>query len=239
MSRKAIIAAIFALAMAAIFARLGVWQIHRLHERRALNAELASRMSLPPTTVADLPSDTALAAYRLVQITGNYDYDHQIILTGRSRDGAPGVYVVTPLIPDSGGTAVLVNRGFVYSPDAATISVPTWYEPEHATVKGYVRPVPVHVGSDPRSQSNPMAWRALDSARVAQAIPYPVARMYVVNLTPGERSLGAPARLSAPSLDEGPHKSYAIQWFSFAAIALYGVAYLIWLETRKKRAITV
>jgi surfeit locus 1 family protein len=239
MSRSAIIAAVISLAMAALFARLGMWQVHRLHERRALNAELVSRMSLPPTTVADLPADTALAAYRLVKLSGRYDYDHQIILTARSRDGAPGVYIVTPLIPDSGGTAVLVNRGFVYSPDAATISIPTWYEPEHAIVEGYARPVPVRESSDPRSQSNPMAWRELDSARIAQSIPYPVARMYVVNLKPGDRSLGAPARLSTPSLDEGPHKSYAIQWFSFAAIALYGIAYLVWLETRKKRAVTV
>jgi surfeit locus 1 family protein len=239
MSRSAIIAAVIALAMAALFARLGVWQVHRLHERRALNAELVSRMSLQPTTVADLPSDTALAAYRLVEMSGRYDYDHQIILTARSRDGAPGVYIVTPMIPDSGGTAVLINRGFVYSPDAATISIPTWYEPEHATVKGYARPVPVHAKSDPSSQTNPMAWRDLDSARIANSIPYPVARMYVVDLKPGERSLGAPARLTAPSLDEGPHRSYAIQWFSFAAIALYGVAYLVWLETRKKRAVTV
>ncbi len=239
MSRSAIIAAVIALAMATLFARLGVWQVQRLHERRALNAELVSRMSLPPTTVAGLPSDTALAAYRLVKMSGRYDYDHQIILTGRSRDGAPGVYVVTPLVPDSGGTAVLVNRGFVYSPDAATISIPTWYEPEHATVEGYARPVPVREPSDPRAQSNPMAWRDLDSARIASTIPYPVAPVYVVNLTPGSRSLGAPTRLSAPSLDEGPHKSYAIQWFSFSAIALYGVGYLIWLETRKKRTVTV
>ena len=236
MSRSAIIAAVIALAVAALFARLGVWQVHRLHERRAFNAELVSRIDLAPTSVADLPADTALAAFRPVKATGRYDYDHQIILTARSRDGAPGVYIVTPLIPDSGGPAVLVNRGWVYSPDAATISIPTWYEPEHASVEGYARPIPVRETSDPRSQTNPMAWRDLDSARIASAIPYPVARMYVVDLTPGERSLGAPMRLSLPSLDEGPHKSYAIQWFSFAGIALYGVAYLVWLEVGKRRA---
>jgi len=235
MSRSAIIAVVVALATAALFARLGVWQVHRLRERQALNAELVSRMSYPPTTVEELPADTALAAYRRVKITGRYDYDHQILLTGRSRDGAPGVNIVTPLIPDSEGTAVLVNRGFVYSPDAATISIPTWSEPEHATVEGYARPVPVRESSDPRSQTNPMAWRDLDSARIANSIPYPVARMYVVDLRPGERSEGAPVRLSAPSLSEGSHKSYAIQWFSFAGIALYGVVYLVWLESRKRR----
>src|SRR4051794_10016187 len=129
MSRSAIIAAVIALAVAALFARLGVWQVHRLAERRALNAELVSRISLAPASPADLPADTALASYRLVKVTGSFDFDHQIIITGRSRQGAPGVYLVTPLIPDSGGPAVLVNRGWVYSPDAATISIHTWNEP--------------------------------------------------------------------------------------------------------------
>jgi surfeit locus 1 family protein len=37
-----------------------------------------------------------------------------------------------------------------------------------------------------------------------------------------------PRRLPPPSLDEGPHLNYAIQWFAFATIALVGAgAYLI------------
>ena len=32
----------------------------------------------------------------------------------------------------------------------------------------------------------------------------------------------APIRLPPPRLDDGPHLSYAIQWFAFAAIALAG-----------------
>jgi cytochrome oxidase assembly protein ShyY1 len=29
-------------------------------------------------------------------------------------------------------------------------------------------------------------------------------------------------RLTIPALDEGPHQSYAIQWFSFALVAVVG-----------------
>lgn len=235
MSRRAILAALFALAVAAIFARLGVWQLHRLHERRALNAELANRMQYPPMSLAELPADTAQSKFRLARATGRFDFNHQIIITGRSRQGAPGVYIVTPLIPDSGGLAVLVNRGWVYSPDASTISPGTWNEPPHGTVEGFVLPVPARDGPDPRSESNPMAWRALNRERIASTLPYPVAPVLIVDLSPGDRKLGAPTRLQFPSLDEGSHKSYAIQWFTFAAIALYGVGYLFWLEGRKKR----
>jgi cytochrome oxidase assembly protein ShyY1 len=31
-----------------------------------------------------------------------------------------------------------------------------------------------------------------------------------------------PVRLAYPALDEGSHENYAIQWFSFATIALVG-----------------
>lgn len=235
MSSRATIAAVLALAMAALFARLGVWQVHRLAERRALNAQLASRQQIPPTSLAQLPGDTSLARYRTVRVTGRYDFDNQIIITGRSRYGAPGVYIVTPLIPDDGGPAVLVNRGYVYSLDASTISLATWNEPERATVQGFVLAIPERGGSDPRSETNPMAWRALDRSRIATTIPYPVAPIYIINLLPGKRSEGAPTRLQFPSLDEGSHRSYAIQWFTFSAIALYGVGYLLWLEWRKKQ----
>jgi cytochrome oxidase assembly protein ShyY1 len=35
-----------------------------------------------------------------------------------------------------------------------------------------------------------------------------------------------------PALDEGPHRSYALQWFSFAVIALVGAALMVARERR-------
>jgi surfeit locus 1 family protein len=45
---------------------------------------------------------------------------------------------------------------------------------------------------------------------------------------------GVPRRIPPPSLDEGPHLNYAIQWFAFAAIALIGSG--AYLATRRKQA---
>lgn len=238
MTRRSIIAAVFALAAAALFARFGVWQLHRLAERRALNAELASRLTDPPVSLAQLPTDTALAKYRRATITGTFDYDHEIVITGRSRQGAPGVWIVTPLRPDHDTSVVLVNRGWVYSPDASTVNLANWREPEHATVEGYVATMPARVHAEAPAQRNAMAWRELDYARVSQELPYAVEPFYIVELAAGTRPAGAPTRLEYPAMDEGPHKSYAVQWFSFAAIALYGVGYLLWTE-RKGRVATV
>jgi cytochrome oxidase assembly protein ShyY1 len=38
-----------------------------------------------------------------------------------------------------------------------------------------------------------------------------------------------------PELSEGPHLSYAIQWFSFAVVALVGSAILVRRDRRAKR----
>jgi cytochrome oxidase assembly protein ShyY1 len=36
------------------------------------------------------------------------------------------------------------------------------------------------------------------------------------------RADSVPRRLPPPTLDQGPHRSYAAQWFAFAIIALVG-----------------
>ena len=234
MSRRAVIAALLALAIAALFARLGVWQLHRLAERRAFNAEFESRLAAAPVGLGALPADTALAKYRRVRVAGTFDFDHQFVITARSRQGAPGVWLLTPLRPDSGGTAVLVNRGWVYSPDASTVNLAMWNEPERTTVAGFVVPIPPRSSDDPRAVANPRAWRELDYARFSAALPYTVEPYYVVEMADGPKPVDAPTRLDIPPMDEGPHKSYAIQWFTFAAIALYGAGYLVYLETRRR-----
>jgi len=47
---------------------------------------------------------------------------------------------------------------------------------------------------------------------------------------------GAPAgtaRWRTPALDNGPHLSYAIQWFSFAVIAVVGTILLLKKQARE------
>jgi surfeit locus 1 family protein len=196
--------------------------------------------------LAELPADTAAAHYRRVRVVGGvWDFEHQIALIGRTRQGSPGVNIVTPLVFGEGGArrAVLVNRGWVYSPDAESVDLARWREPAAgAPLTGYVETFPAPRADDPRSPAAPRAWRRLDAARLERELGYPLAPYYVIASgdegTSPRSAKGAPdvpARLPPPALDEGPHKSYAIQWFSFAAIALVGVSALIWQDMRKGR----
>src|SRR4051794_17287263 len=116
-------------AAALVFARLGVWQMDRLRERRAANASALAERSLQPVTISESrPADSALVNRR-VTASGRYDDAHPIVLRGRVYQGVPGIEIVSPLILKPGREAVLVNRGFVPTPDAFTIAPDSLREP--------------------------------------------------------------------------------------------------------------
>jgi surfeit locus 1 family protein len=224
--------------MAALFVRLGVWQLHRLSERRARNALVAARLAGSPIPWAALPRDSATAHYLRVRLSGTYDFDHQIVIVDRTRDGAPGVQLVTPLRPDSGlggDTVVLVDRGWVYSPDGASIDQTQWVEPERVAATGYVQEFSPGRGPAVTRAEHPDRFRWLDPDAAAQRGGHPIFNSYVVLESESQpRAPGVPVRLPAPALDDGPHANYAIQWFSFAAIALIGPALALYVIPRSR-----
>lgn len=220
----------FALAAAALFLRLGFWQVSRLHERQERNAVIAAQMRSVPAPVAALPCDTAAAHYRPASVAGRYDYAHELVLTGRTRNGSPGVELLTPVRVAGSDTAVLVDRGWVYSPDAGTVDLARWREGDSAAVAGYVELLWSDAGST-RTGSGPRIVRRISRAEIAAKVPYPVAPFYLV-VVGGPASDAHPARRELPVVDDGPHRSYAAQWFCFAAIAIGGAAAVVWRERR-------
>ena len=210
-----------AVVFGALCTRLGVWQVQRLGERKRRNAQLIARLHEPPVDVTALPRDTSLARYRRVRLNGRYDYAHEIVLAYRERDGAPGVDIITPLRTAGNDTATLVDRGWVYAPDGATIDHALWREADSLSGTGRVRTL--GVGAGPAvSGDHPDRQRWVSPEAVAAWAGYPV-RPYDV-LLEGDTAVtpSHPVRFGQPVVDEGPHLSYAIQWFSFALIAVIG-----------------
>jgi surfeit locus 1 family protein len=220
----------FAVVAAAVCIRLGIWQLHRLGERRARNALIISRLDSAAIDPSALPHDSASARFRRVRVAGTPDYEHELIFATRTRLGSPGVNLLTPIRRPGTDTAILVNRGWVYSPDGSTIDAAKWRDRDSVFV-GYVEELPSSGGAAFTSRQNIIARLSYDV--VAKALPYPVLPIYVVALAGADTSTAADriARLTVPPLDEGPHLSYAIQWFGFALVALVGAAFV----ARQKR----
>lgn len=206
-----------------VFIRLGFWQLSRLSERQAVNAALASRAVAPSLPISGLPTDTANAHYRRVSVHGEYDYANEIVLTLRSRNGSPGVNIVTPLRVPQTDTALLVVRGWVYSPNGMTVDLTRWPEGRNLNGSGFVETYPPPRDGHNISPTHPNAYRWLDRQELQRRFRYPLKPYYVVlTSAPDDTTKDTPPRLAVPPMDEGPHRSYAIQWFSFAAISIIG-----------------
>jgi cytochrome oxidase assembly protein ShyY1 len=79
----------------------------------------------------------------------------------------------------------------------------------------------------PLRRNGATTWARLDSTAIAERVPVLVMDAYVVQEEVSPRS-SFPRRVELPALDDGPHLSYAIQWFAFATIALGGAG--LWLR---------
>jgi surfeit locus 1 family protein len=207
--------------LGAVFVRLGIWQLDRRTERRALNAGMSAQLERPPVPIIELVAE-ADAVNRRASVAGAPDHANEIIVTGRSRNGSPGVHILTPIRLPGRDTAVLVNRGWVYSADAATVDQTRWLE-TRTSFTGFTqrmsRAEPVTTAARGRTV------RQLSHPGISRLLPYPVHDLVLV--AQDSATDGAPVRLEAPLLSDGPHLSYAIQWFAFAAIALVGAAVVV------------
>ncbi len=230
------------LALMGVLARLGVWQLDRLAQRRAANAQLTAALAAPPIPLnerwadyaglapADVPEDLA---NRDVTLTGVYDFDHQLVVKLQTMDGQPGVHLVTPLVLDN-GAALLVDRGWI--PDAeyaAGRRFDSAAGPQ--TVAGYValtetirrRTAEAVVPTSPNNE----VFR-VDIAALQEEMPYPLAPFYVKVAPTGDNAL--PVEIAKEiDLSEGPHLGYAIQWFIFS-LGL-GAGYVLFVNRSRRQ----
>ncbi len=213
------IAIVGLLLIAAVFVRLGFWQVARLSDRRAVNqAALAARAK----PALDLGAGGARTAEELsdrwVEGRGVYDREHEIVLRGEAFQGAPGVYVVTPLRLAGSDAAVLVLRGFVPAADAVRADLDSLVEPGTVRVRGLAAPIGSGAGR-PLEHAGRTTWARLDLDALRERMPYPLLPV-VLRQTPDSSLPRSPRRLPALGLDDGPHLNYAIQWFLFAGMAV-------------------
>lgn len=251
LTRRGVLGTLAVLVVAGVCIRLGVWQLGRRAERAERNRAIAERMEREPVVLDGLPRDTAGLTYRRARVTGAVDDSRAVVLAGRSRNGAPGVHLLSPVRLAAG--AVLVNRGWLPAPDAATVDLDAVRVEGVIRTEGVLVPFP-DTDLDSQPDGFQARWFRVDGDAIREQFPYPVARLYLVATSrpqtmsgPGNAGADGPAAdstrpaeagpvpLDPPTLDPGPHLSYAIQWFSFATIALVGWAVLVMQGTGRSR----
>ncbi len=213
---------------AATMVGLGFWQLDRRDQKRERNALIRQRMAEPPLRITGPAGDPSLLAYRPAIVAGTFDYEHEVVLRTRTREGQAGVRLLTPLRISGTEHSVLVDRGWIpyeeSEPEARSV-----YRPAGAVeLSGLLHPSQTRPSSfapaDPPlgpGRERLDEWFRADIGRIQEQTPYPLLPFYVAqSAAPGEN--GPPWRDGQVTLSEGPHLSYAIQWFSFAVVLLAG-----------------
>jgi surfeit locus 1 family protein len=215
------------LAFAVLFVSLGRWQLDRHGERAAINAALEARLREPPVPFDAMPADTSARRWRRVTLDGRFRYDLEQVQAGRTNAGSPGVHLLTPLERAGNDTLVIVTRGWVYSPDAGSADLPRWREGDEVSLTGYLLPLAPEGPPAPARPAGAAAaappLRVVHRAVLEARLGAPVAPVLVVMTSDSAaRADSVPRRLALPAVDPGPHRSYALQWFGFALIAVVG-----------------
>ena len=214
---------------------LGEWQFNQLEKRKAANEVVRTNEMLTPTPVEEVLSPGAEIdsgdEWRLVEATGRYLPEETVLVryaTSPSGEGS-GVDVVVPL-RTTDGTVLLVNRGWQVRADiSGTVGdIPEPPEGE-VTVTGWVRPD----GDGSSTEVVDGSTRAISSEAISEAEGLGTTYGGWIELRDEDGQSAAPlesARL--PTLDNGPHFFYGLQWWFFGVLGLGGFLYLAYDEWR-------
>ncbi len=221
------------LLFAALFVRLGSWQLSRLEERRASNALIEARMDEPPRTLEGLigqyGTDPGALIYRQAIVTGRFRTSDEFYSVGRNYDGLTGTMLLTPLELEDGSVMIVV-RGL------APIGTPgppaTAYEPPTGTVTLTGRlddgEEPLRIGEPDPDNGVLKSISRVDLEYIDRWLPANVLPISLVMTDQSPASTGEmPLPIPLPELSEGRHLGYAVQWFAFAIIAVIGTAVLV------------
>lgn len=218
---------VFVVVLGGIFVRLGEWQLHRLDGKRETNAIVVSHENNPVVPLSQRGYDVVHDEdqWQRVSVTGTFDAAHQLQVRYRSNRGAAGTEVVTPL-HTTDGRVVLVDRGFIVRDKGEALPETLPAPPSGTvTVVGHLRRS--EIGPDEAIHPALDAVRLINAPAIGQWLGTEVMDGYIglLEITPAQDGGFVP--VATPTLDEGPHFWYAVQWYMFTGIALTGLVVFI------------
>jgi len=185
---------------------------------------IEAHIDIPAVDLAALKSDVKKNEWRAITTTGTFDPKEQILLRNRYFEGKYGYAVLTRFTTDS-GDSIWVDRGWVAAGASATVApvtspVPTGLVSINARLRldsslpsGSFFALPLNRDADLVSKLNAQSGLASEN-------------FYLDLISGSLPSLTPTAPAEIPSLSDGPHLAYAVQWILFAGLVIYG-RYLI------------
>jgi surfeit locus 1 family protein len=202
------------------FMSLGLWQWRKAESKTQLQMELDTRsheaaIAMPTTVV-----DGEALRYRRVILRGTFDATRQVLLDNQVHREQAGYHVITPLRIAGSDLHVLVNRGWLPAPADRRV-LPAAEVPAGEVELSGIAVLPprrfFNLARQPTSGWAPV-WQNLDLERFRQSVAYPL-QPVIVQLDPAAPA-GYVRQWPRPDERADRHRSYALQWFGFAATSL-------------------
>ncbi|MBW8823544.1 MAG: SURF1 family protein [Xanthomonadales bacterium] len=229
---------LLAIVVAALFGSLGVWQLGRAQQKRAMLAQAQSTIAQRHALALTAASDPArVSDYDWAAGSGRFLSSPAVLLDSQVHNGQVGVRAYRAFLPDGATQPLLVDLGWL--PVLDRHHMPALPPPELREVRGLLMPPPSH------GLMAPVATRLPDgdvlvTATSAKDLPallgHAVLAPRVLRLDPGmhvggERDLDVLPNTMPPER----HVAYAVQWFAMAATILI-LALLLNRRTRRRDA---
>jgi cytochrome oxidase assembly protein ShyY1 len=239
---KWILSHLFVLVLVVTMIELGFWQLRRLDEKKDRNRRITSRSAEAVRPIGQVLRGNTNGKsaddveFRTVLLTGRFRADQELLVRSRSLDGSPGSWVMTPMVM-ADGTGVVVNRGWIAN-EGRFDSVPRQYRAPSGTitVTGVMRTTETRGRFGPKDPPTGRlsSLARADIARVQKQVDERLVPGWVQLQKEAPAPTGrVPKPLPPPELTEGPHLSYAIQWFIFSTIAVVGYPLILRRRARE------
>lgn len=222
--------ALITLVMVTVLAGLGVWQLHRKDEKRALISALTERLAAAPVSLPAASEwsalDPAHDEFRRVSFRATFEArpDAMVYSSGSAvRDdiSGPGTWAFLPARLSDGRT-VVINTGFVQNTmqdraqqDRAVTRLVTG-APEMLT--GYIRFSEKSGSFTPDADVNKRLWFLRDHRAMAQRLGWGEVAPFYIDLESPVPASGVPKPGPLHVHLKDNHLQYAITWFGLALV---------------------
>lgn len=219
------------LAFVALTVSLGNWQERRAAEKIALAAQLEQRTAEPALALPGLPVDPQSLQFHRVVARGEYVPGLTFLLDNKVLDGVAGYFVITPLRIENSREYLLVNRGWIAAGARRDLLPEVVTPPGLQNLEGIaIAPTKrfLQLGADGAGKVR----ENLVVARLATEWRIPLEP--VVLQQTSDSADGLVRRWQRPDSGADRNRGYAIQWYSFAALA--AILYVALNLKRSRRA---
>jgi surfeit locus 1 family protein len=237
MRRSPALVAIAAVALIALTARLGWWQLDRAAQKLAVESAMQARHDLPTLDASALArtADQATQQYhRAVRLVGRWDGAHTLYLENRTHHGQAGFIVLTPFVLTD-GSAVAVQRGWLPRDrvDRTRVQAPSLPDGPQA-LDGRIAAPPSRLYDFDGAVSGAIRQN-VDLSAWAQETGLALRPLSVLQ-TASPVADGLQRDWPQPAADVHKHYGYAFQWFALSALTLILYVWFQIIRPRRRRA---